>query len=68
MKEESYFFKQSRYQKQLIEHIQANPEFIQPASRRNEILARLQNDELRDLSVSRMTFDWGTVRSTPRTT
>ena len=59
MKEESYFFKQSRYQKQLIEHIQANPEFIQPASRRNEILARLQNDELRDLSVSRTTFDWG---------
>jgi len=59
MKEESYFFKQSRYQKQLIEHIQANPEFIQPASRRKEILARLQNDELRDLSVSRTTFDWG---------
>jgi methionyl-tRNA synthetase len=59
MKEESYFFKQSRYQKQLIAHIESNPEFIQPSSRRNEILARLQNDDLRDLSVSRTTFDWG---------
>ncbi|CEF97591.1 Aminoacyl-tRNA synthetase, class 1a,anticodon-binding [Ostreococcus tauri] len=59
MKEESYFFKQSRYQAQLIAHIESHPEFIQPSSRRNEILARLQNDELRDLSVSRTTFDWG---------
>ena len=59
MKEESYFFKQSRYQTQLIDHIKKNPEFIQPMSRRNEILARLENDELRDLSVSRTTFDWG---------
>ena len=59
MKEESYFFKQSRYQQQLIDHIKNSPEFIQPASRRNEILARLENDELRDLSVSRTTFDWG---------
>jgi len=59
MKEESYFFRQSRYQQQLIDHIKAHPEFIQPAVRRNEILARLQNDELRDLSVSRTTFDWG---------
>ena len=59
MSEESYFFRQSRYQKQLVEHIEANPEFIQPARRRNEILARLREDELRDLSVSRTTFDWG---------
>jgi methionyl-tRNA synthetase len=59
MSEESYFFRQSRYQKQLVEHIEANPEFIQPTRRRNEILARLREDELRDLSVSRTTFDWG---------
>jgi methionyl-tRNA synthetase len=42
-----------------VEHIEANPEFIQPTRRRNEILARLREDELRDLSVSRTTFDWG---------
>ena len=59
MKEESYFFRQSRYQEQLIAHIETNPEFIQPVARRNEILARLKNDDLRDLSVSRTTFDWG---------
>ena len=59
MSEESYFFRQSRYQKRLIEHIESHPEFIQPARRRNEILARLREDELRDLSVSRTTFDWG---------
>ena len=59
MSEESYFFRQSRYQKQLVEHIELNPEFIQPTRRRNEILARLREDELRDLSVSRTTFDWG---------
>ena len=59
MKEESYFFRQSRYQEQLIAHIESNSEFIQPVARQNEILARLKNDELRDLSVSRTTFDWG---------
>ena len=59
MKEESYFFRQSRYHAKLIEHIERNPSFIQPTRRRNEILARLREDELRDLSVSRTTFDWG---------
>jgi methionyl-tRNA synthetase len=59
MKEQSYFFKQSRYQQQLVAHIEQHPEFIQPARRRNEILARLREDPLRDLSVSRTTFDWG---------
>jgi len=59
MKEESYFFRQSRYHAKLIEHIERNPSFIQPNRRRNEILARLREDELRDLSVSRTTFDWG---------
>mmetsp|Transcript_27877 Transcript_27877/g.68544 ORF Transcript_27877/g.68544 Transcript_27877/m.68544 type:complete len:905 (-) Transcript_27877:84-2798(-) len=61
MKEESYFFRQSRYQQKLIDHIEQNAEFIQPTKRRNEILARLREEdfELRDLSVSRTTFDWG---------
>lgn len=59
MSEESYFFRQSRYQEQLVAHIEQNPEFIQPTRRRNEILVRLREDKLRDLSVSRTTFDWG---------
>ena len=59
MSEESYFFRMSKYQSRLIEYIEENPEFIQPTRRRNEILARLREDELRDLSVSRTTFDWG---------
>lgn len=59
MEEESFFFRQSKYQAQLIEHIEKHPEFIQPEGRRAEILYRLKNDELRDLSVSRTTFDWG---------
>ena len=59
MKEESYFFRQSRFQERLVKHIEDNPEFIQPARRRNEILVRLREDDLRDLSVSRTTFDWG---------
>ena len=42
-----------------MKHIEDNPEFIQPARRRNEILVRLREDDLRDLSVSRTTFDWG---------
>lgn len=59
LSEESYFFKMGKYQSQLIEHIEKNPEFIQPDFRRNEILYRLKNDELKDLSVSRSTFSWG---------
>jgi len=59
MSEASYFFRQSAYQARLVDHIEKNPGFIQPAARRNEILARLREDELRDLSVSRTTFDWG---------
>jgi len=58
MTEESYFFKMSKYQERLLAHIEANPEFIQPAVRRNEMLERLR-EPLRDLSVSRTTFDWG---------
>jgi len=58
MEETSYFFRMSKYQAQLIDHIQKSPAFILPESRRNLILARLE-EELTDLSVSRTTFDWG---------
>ncbi len=56
--EESYFFKMSLFQEQLVKHIEQNPEFIQPDSRRKEILNRLK-EPLRDLSVSRASFNWG---------
>ncbi len=58
LKEESYFFRMSKYQEQLLAHIEANPDFIQPKSRRNEILAFVK-EGLRDLSVSRTSFNWG---------
>jgi methionyl-tRNA synthetase len=58
LKEESYFFRMSKYQDELLKHIEANPDFIQPRSRRNEILSFVR-DGLRDLSVSRTTFSWG---------
>jgi len=59
MEEASYFFRLSKYHAQIAAHIEANPEFIQPSSRRNEIRERLKKDALRDLSVSRTTFSWG---------
>lgn len=58
LKEESYFFRMSKYQDALLAHIEAHPDFIQPKSRRNEILAFVK-EGLRDLSVSRTTFKWG---------
>ncbi|MFH1332120.1 MAG: methionine--tRNA ligase, partial [archaeon] len=58
MKEESYFFKMSKYQKKLVEHIRHTPDFILPASKKKEILNRL-NEPLKDLSITRSTFDWG---------
>jgi len=58
LKEESYFFRMSKYQDQLLAHIEANPDFIQPKSRRNEILSFIK-EGLRDLSISRTTFQWG---------
>jgi methionyl-tRNA synthetase len=58
LKEESYFFRMSKYQDALLAHIEANPDFIQPKSRRNEILSFVK-EGLRDLSVSRTTFQWG---------
>jgi methionyl-tRNA synthetase len=58
LKEESYFFRMSKYQDQLLKHIEENPDFIQPKSRRNEILSFVQ-EGLRDLSISRTSFSWG---------
>ncbi len=58
LKEESYFFRMSKYSDQLLNHIKDNPDFIQPKSRRNEILSFI-SEGLRDLSISRTTFDWG---------
>lgn len=59
VEETSYFFKMSAYQDRLIKHIQDHPEFIRPEQHRNQILARLTADPLRDLSISRTTFEWG---------
>ena len=59
VEEESYFFKMSKYKDRLIEHIESNEDFIRPAQHRNLILSRLRGDDLRDLSISRTTFDWG---------
>jgi methionyl-tRNA synthetase len=56
--EESWFFRLSAYQDRLIAHIEANPDFIVPASRRNEVLAFIRGG-LNDLSISRTSFDWG---------
>ena len=58
VEEESYFFKLSAYQEKLLAHYEANPEFIGPAERRNEIMSFVKSG-LQDLSVSRTTFDWG---------
>lgn len=59
MSEPSFFFSLSKYQQKVIQHIEAHPEFIQPAQYRGELLERLKSIELRDLSISRGTFDWG---------
>ncbi len=58
IKEESYFFKMSKYAERLLEHIAENPEFIQPVSRRNEMINFIKSG-LEDLCVSRTTFSWG---------
>ena len=56
--EESWFFRLSNYQQPLLDHYAANPDFIQPETRRNEVL-RFVEGGLKDLSVSRTSFDWG---------
>ncbi|MCL4167767.1 UNVERIFIED_CONTAM: hypothetical protein GTU68_053409, partial [Idotea baltica] len=58
VEEESYFFKLSKYQDKLIEFYEANPGFIKPESRRNEVMSFVKGG-LRDLSVSRTSFNWG---------
>jgi methionyl-tRNA synthetase len=56
--EPSYFFRMSAFQEKLVAHIEANPEFIGPLARRNEVLGFLKSP-LRDLSISRTSFSWG---------
>jgi len=61
IEEKNYFFKMSKYQGWLIEHIESNPDFIRPDRYRNEVLAMLRCDELEDLCISRPAsrLDWG---------
>jgi len=59
VKEKSYFFRMSKYQDRLLQYIEENPEFIQPESRRNEMVNNFLKPGLEDLCVSRTTFDWG---------
>ena len=58
-REEAYFFKMSKYADRLIEHINAHPEFIQPVSRKNEMMNNFLLPGLQDLCVSRTSFQWG---------
>jgi methionyl-tRNA synthetase len=58
VKEESYFFRMSKYQQKLLDHIESHPEFIQPQTRRNEIV-NFVKEGLKDLSISRTSFSWG---------
>ena len=58
-KEEAYFFKMSKYADRLIEHINTHPEFIQPVSRKNEMMNNFMLPGLQDLCVSRTSFKWG---------
>ncbi|GAW91622.1 methionine--tRNA ligase [Calderihabitans maritimus] len=58
LKEESYFFRMSKYADRLLQHIEENPDFIQPETRRNEMISFIKQG-LEDLCVSRTTFKWG---------
>jgi methionyl-tRNA synthetase len=58
IKEESYFFKMGKYQESILRHIEKNRDFIQPQTRRNEIINRIK-EGVKDLSVSRSSFNWG---------
>ncbi|ALS22893.1 MULTISPECIES: methionine--tRNA ligase [Paenibacillus] len=59
VKEESYFFRLSKYADRLVQFYEENPDFIQPESRRNEMINNFIKPGLEDLAVSRTTFDWG---------
>ncbi|SUM45262.1 methionyl-tRNA synthetase [Staphylococcus intermedius NCTC 11048] len=68
VKEESYFFKLSNYTDRLLAFYDANPEFIQPPSRKNEMINNFIKPGLEDLAVSRTSFNWGVkVPSNPKT-
>ena len=58
-KEEAYFFRMSKYAQKLIDHINSHPEFIQPVSRKNEMMNNFLLPGLQDLCVSRTSFKWG---------
>ncbi len=67
VKEESYFFKMSKYADRLLQFYEENPDFIQPESRKNEMINNFIKPGLEDLAVSRTTFDWGIkVPSNPK--
>ncbi len=57
--EESYFFRMSKYADRLLQYIESNPDFIQPPSRKNEMVNNFLKPGLEDLCISRTTFDWG---------
>lgn len=58
IKEKNYFFKLSKYRNQILKHVQSNPQFIQPETRKNEVLSFLKSG-LKDVSVSRPELEWG---------
>ena len=67
VKEESYFFKMSKYSDRLLQYYEDHPDFIQPESRKNEMINNFIKPGLEDLAVSRTTFDWGVpVHSNPK--
>lgn len=67
VKEESYFFRMSKYADRLVKYYEENPEFILPESRKNEMLNNFIKPGLEDLAVSRTTFDWGVkVKGDPK--
>ncbi|WP_211745200.1 methionine--tRNA ligase [Paenibacillus sp. Marseille-Q4541] len=67
VKEESYFFKMSKYADRLLAYYEQNPEFIQPKSRKNEMINNFIKPGLEDLAVSRTSYDWGVkVKSDPK--
>ncbi len=59
VKEESYFFRLSKYQDRIIKHMEENPEFLQPNTRQNEMINNFLKPGLEDLAVSRTSFTWG---------
>ena len=59
VKEESYFFRMSKYADRLLQYYEEHPEFIQPESRKNEMINNFIKPGLEDLAVSRTSFDWG---------